>query len=217
MLICGQILLFKPFLSKMILWFAGKLNLIMQILTVVLPYSTTTSNFAISCKSLYKWLTNNGFPIKTSKSNICLQNIDYYRLLLFPEDDICDQAAYNGDLPLLKWARQNGCEWSGWTCAFAAKGGELKVLKWLRKNKCHWGWRTCAYAARDGHLEILKWARKNEAPWNEWTFGYAAHSGQIECLAWALRNSCPIPLNFTEYLTRHPKVKKWARENNYIQ
>lgn len=187
----------------------------MQVLTVIIPYSKTTSNIGISCKAVCKWLSNNGFPIKSSQGGLCIQNIDYYRLLLFSEDDICDQAAYNGDIQLLEWARENVCEWSGLTCAYAAKSGQLKALKWLRKNGCPWGWRTCAYAAQNGHLECLKWARKNEAPWDEWTFNWAAQNGQLECLAWAIRNSCPIPWNFTEYLTRHPKVKQWVEEQGY--
>jgi len=49
----------------------------------------------------------------------------------------------------------------------AAKGGHLEVLKWARENGCPWDEWTCAYAAEGGHLEVLKWARENGCPWDE--------------------------------------------------
>ena len=48
-----------------------------------------------------------------------------------------------------------------------ASGGHLDILKWLRENGCPWNGYTCAYAAMNGHLEVLKWARENGCPWNE--------------------------------------------------
>ena len=44
----------------------------------------------------------------------------------------------NGHLEVLKWARENGCEWNSWTCAYAAQNGHLEVLKWARENGCEW-------------------------------------------------------------------------------
>jgi hypothetical protein len=57
-----------------------------------------------------------------------------------------------GHLEVLKWARENGCPWSEWTCE-RGDGGHLEVLKWARENDCPWDWRTCANAAEGGHLE----------------------------------------------------------------
>jgi hypothetical protein len=88
--------------------------------------------------------------------------------------------AENGYLELLKWARENGCDWDWWTCAYAAKGGHLDVLKWVRQNGCDWDEWTCIYAAKGGHLEVLKWARESGCPWDEWTCIYAAKDGHLE-------------------------------------
>ena len=52
-----------------------------------------------------------------------------------------------------------------YTCKNAAKNGHLEVLKWARENGCPWDWRTCTYAALNGHLEVLKWARENGCLW----------------------------------------------------
>ena len=43
----------------------------------------------------------------------------------------------------------------------AAFGGHLDVLKWARENDCEWDPQTCSWAARNGHLDVLKWARGN--------------------------------------------------------
>ena len=54
----------------------------------------------------------------------------------------------NGHLEVLKWARENGCDWDSNTCSYAAENGHLEVLKWARENGCEWDSDTCAYAAR---------------------------------------------------------------------
>ena len=60
-------------------------------------------------------------------------------------------------------------------CSMIALEGHLEVLKWARENGCEWDYLTCAYAAKNGHLEVLKWARENGCDWNSWTCAYAAH------------------------------------------
>jgi hypothetical protein len=39
------------------------------------------------------------------------------------------------------------------TCAQAAWNGNLEVLKWCRANQCPWIETTCSHAAINGHLE----------------------------------------------------------------
>ena len=103
----------------------------------------------------------------------------------------CRRAAGGGHLDLLKWARDNGCEWDAWTCAHAAEGGHLDVLKWARENGCWWDVWTCAHAAGGGHLDVLRWARENGCEWDEWTCAGAAEGGHLEVLKWAKQNGCP--------------------------
>src|SRR5271165_4484675 len=86
-------------------------------------------------------------------------------------------AAQNGWLDLLKWAKQNGCDWNSSTCSIAAHNGHLEVLKWARENGCKWNSLTCSNAAENGHLEVLKWARENGCDWNSYTCSYAARNG----------------------------------------
>jgi hypothetical protein len=52
------------------------------------------------------------------------------------------------------------------TCSDAALNGHLDVLKWAREKHCSWDYLTCYYAQHRGHLDVLKWARDNGCPYN---------------------------------------------------
>ena len=83
------------------------------------------------------------------------------------DEATCTYAAEGGHLPVLQWARQNGCPWDTRTCSSAAYGGHLSVLQWARQNDCPWDAKTCSSAAYEGHLSVLQWARQNGCPWHE--------------------------------------------------
>src|SRR5271165_1238655 len=94
----------------------------------------------------------------------------------FQKDIVCNIAAENGWIDLLKWARkpEKNCHWDYLTCSYAALNGHLLTLKWARENGCDWDSTTCGSAAYNGHLEVLKWARENGCEWNSNTSSYAA-------------------------------------------
>ena len=77
-------------------------------------------------------------------------------------------------MEVLRWAHENGCDWSAWTCENAAYGGQLEILKWLRANGCPWNSDVCAAAAKYGHVEVLRWARENGCPWTDFDRDRAA-------------------------------------------
>jgi hypothetical protein len=43
-----------------------------------------------------------------------------------------DGAAKSGNLEMLKWARERGCEWDEMTSTGASAGGHLDMLTWAR-------------------------------------------------------------------------------------
>ena len=102
-------------------------------------------------------------------------------------------AAEEGHLPVLEWARQNGCTWDEGTCTGAASRGHLAVLQWARHHGCTWDEDTCARAAGGGHLAVLQWAYKNNCPWSGSTILEAALRNHLHILKWARQQqpSCP--------------------------
>ena len=92
---------------------------------------------------------------------------------------------------LLEWAREHGCPWNEYTCAYAAEGGQLAVLQWAREHGCPWDEATCAMAAKGGHLAVLQWARANGCHWSTYTCTCAAGGGHLAVLQWARAHGCP--------------------------
>ena len=126
--------------------------------------------------------------------------------------DIARYAAGNGNLEVLKWIRDNGCAWNNWTCRNAAAKGNLEVLKWAHENGCEWDEWTCTDAAENGHLKVLKWARDNGCPWNEETCSSAARLGHLEVLKWAHENGCKWGTVTCACATGNLEILKYVRD-----
>ena len=89
-------------------------------------------------------------------------------------------AASMGNLEMVKWMRENGCEWDCWTTGYAAGGGHIELLEWLREQNCPWHPNTCAFAAEIyPQLETLKWLRAQNCPWGWRTCAWAAEYGNL--------------------------------------
>ncbi len=158
------------------------------------------------------------------------------------DDTMCELAAKNGQLDVLKWA--NGCDVSEKLCNNAAKRGHFDVLKWLYINNrlrtyvlceyvakgghlpiliwCHAlnldeydSGGICSEAAKYGHLHVLKWAHENGCFWNSNTCANAAERGQLECLKYARENGCAWDYRIYSNARKHghTELLKWAIEN----
>ncbi len=79
----------------------------------------------------------------------------FFSNLKLEKINLCNESAMHGYFNLFKWARQYGCPWDEWTCAYAAMHGHLKILIWARTNGCPWDDLTCMHAAENGHLDLL--------------------------------------------------------------
>ena len=73
-------------------------------------------------------------------------------------------AAAQGNLDMLKYCCENGCEVHDGTCATAAQFGNLACLEYLRSRNCPWDKRTCEQAHENNHIDVLTYAVKNKAP-----------------------------------------------------
>lgn len=128
-------------------------------------------------------------------------------------DKICQEAAREGRIDVLQWARANRCPWDQSTCAAAAEGGHIDALRWVRVRKCPWDARTCAAAAKGGHLIVLQWLRSNGCPWDTNTCVAAAKRGHLNVLRWAHSKRCPWDARTCAAAAKggHLVVLRWAR------
>ena len=86
-----------------------------------------------------------------------------------------------------------------YTCEYIAWEGNLHILKWARQHGCLWNSRTCAFAAMGGHLDVLKWLRQHGCPWDGWTIQKATEEGNFELRDWAVKHGCARMSASTEF------------------
>jgi len=63
-----------------------------------------------------------------------------------------------GNLDILKYCCEIGCEVHDGTSAAAAQYGHLDCLKYLRSKNCPWDERVCKRAHEENHIDVLTYA-----------------------------------------------------------
>jgi hypothetical protein len=115
----------------------------------------------------------------------------------------CATVALTNNLKLLRWVREEKeCAWDFRTGGIAACKGNLDMLKYCFENGCEVGTGTCAEAAKYGNLDCLKYLRSKNCPWNSWVCKDAHENNHIDILTYAVKNKCP---GFEEYEQFIPK------------
>jgi hypothetical protein len=110
------------------------------------------------------------------------------------QEQFCRRVAETNDLELLRWVREvKECDWDYKTNGTAAHQGNLEMLKYCVENGCEVHAGTCAAAAQCGNLECLKYLREKNCPWKASTVYYARKNNHIDCLNYALEKKCPEP------------------------
>ena len=108
------------------------------------------------------------------------------------QEYFCSGVAQTNDLKLLRWVREEKqCAWDWQTSGEAACRGNLEMLKYCVENGCEVGTGTCAEAAKYGNLDCLKYLRSKNCPWNSWVCKDAHENNHIDILTYAVKNKCP--------------------------
>jgi hypothetical protein len=111
--------------------------------------------------------------------------------------------AQRNDLKLLRWVREEiECAWDFRTSTMAACKGNLDLLKYCCENGCEVGNGTCATAAKFGHLDCLEYLRSKNCPWDEQVCEYAHENDHMDILTYAVKSKC---LGFEAYEQFIPK------------
>ena len=108
------------------------------------------------------------------------------------QEDFCWQVAATNDLKLLRWVREEKeCAWDWQTSGNAAWNGNLDMLKYCCENGCEVHEGTCVAAAKNGHLDCLEYLRSKNCPWDEQVCQFAHERNHIDVLTYAVKNKCP--------------------------
>ena len=130
---------------------------------------------------------------------------------------LTSSAAKGGQLLVLQWLIKHGCPWDDSASYYAAENGHLDVLKWAIDNGCPYDKYTCSYAAKGGHIEVLKWLRSIMCPWNECTSRMAIENNHLDVLEWAVAHGCEkSEVACTIAATKgNLDMLKWLRKNEF--
>ena len=137
-----------------------------------------------------------------------------------------EEAAWLGNLDMLKYCVASGCDITEEATAEAARGGQLECLKYIHEElkipldslaslgaaemghlhileylveRRHDGFQvlSCYIAAENGHLECLKYLHETaKAPWDSDAVRRAYKYNHPECLQYLRDNDCPLPVGW---------------------
>jgi Ankyrin repeats (3 copies) len=104
---------------------------------------------------------------------------------------ICGDAAASGSIEMLRYLKQQGCEYNTNILYAAAVHGRLAVCQFLVAEQCPYDARACSLAAAAGHLETVRFLHESGCPWKHDTIcAEAAESGNIELLQYLKQAGC---------------------------
>jgi len=119
------------------------------------------------------------------------------------QEEFCRSVAFTNDLALLRWVREEkSCAWNCLTSGMAAKIGNLEMLKYCVENGCEVHRGTCADAAKFGNLECLKYLRSKNVKWDRRVCERAHENNHVDVLTYAIEQKCPDFERFLQFIAR---------------
>jgi hypothetical protein len=106
-------------------------------------------------------------------ANLCTLKWLHTEQLCPLQHNLCDYAAFNGDISMLKWCKSKGVAFTATTSYAAIKGQQLSAAQYLRSVACPSHSYACDGAAKRGDLAMLQWLHEH--------VGCASYSEHARC------------------------------------
>lgn len=127
-------------------------------------------------------------------------------------------AASDGDLSVLAWAREIGCDWSETVFLKAVEGGQASTLQFLVDNHCPIPSGTQAFevASQARNLHTLEWLDENKFEYSSFASLAAARIGWVEGVEWLHAHGYPLSRLVSIFSANagHLDVLKFARRKD---
>jgi len=85
-------------------------------------------------------------------------------------------------MEILTYLVEEGCELDAWVCHYAAMNGNLEMIKLARERGVPWDERTMYFAIQNGHDAILAYLLEMRCPGFQMALEYASFAGNLEVL-----------------------------------
>ena len=123
----------------------------------------------------------------------CLKILHRYGTNIKWDEQVCEMAAYNGSLEVLRYLRKHHCPWDDYSYEAAVDSSQIEVLKYLFENNCPIGLgsHVMSACAVKGDLNILKYLHSIGFYWNEQVCAHAVEHNHFDMLKYLHVNNCP--------------------------
>jgi hypothetical protein len=129
-------------------------------------------------------------------------------------------AAEQGDVYMLKWLEEKGCEWNEKTITTVIQNhGNLYLCKWLKRKGCPWdGYTFFMATGYKGHrkMELLQWLLDNGCPWDTQTYSNAIMMDDMTTVKWLREHGCPWDAQafLGAAIRENLDMMKWLKTSN---
>jgi hypothetical protein len=104
-----------------------------------------------------------------------------------------DAAAAAGAYEVLRWLREQGCDWNEFgILSQAASSGNVEMTAWVKQQpgvECDD--EVMFTAAVEGHTAMCEFLHAEQCPWDGTVCDGAARHGHVDTLRWLQDNGCP--------------------------
>ena len=172
-----------------------------------------------------KWLNDNQCPIYLNE-DLCSvsakgNHIEVLKYLIEDMNCPCDSLttsalAGTGNLEILKYCIDKGCEKSDFLYKIACVEGNLHIIKWYHEHFDDIVFDELGYLSiRSGNKDILNWISGHFNEWKQHHFEIACESGDLGVVEWLYNKNCPFNSNSCRDACRagHLHVVKFLKEH----
>jgi hypothetical protein len=132
---------------------------------------------------------------------------------------LCTVAAEKGNVKMLKYLVESGCDVSKYLHIEVALRGHHCVTKWLLENlsdRCPMDESTFAAVCRPSKrsFKAMKYLRRWGCPWDSGAYEYPLSEGNHRKILWLLKHGCPFDRRATRcYISE--KTLRWLEKMGY--
>jgi hypothetical protein len=173
-----------------------------------LPFSSNLLEGAASSRSLSKlqWLhTEQQCPLPRGITCAAARagDVEMLRWLLergceIDAETTASAARTTNNLPVLNYLHEQGCPWHDNVCGFSGFIGDLEQLRWLHAHAGTVDSGVVANAAEGGSVHVFEWLQQQQGvEFTEYTMTSAAYNGQLQLCQWLRAQRCPWDGNAT--------------------
>lgn len=149
-------------------------------------------------------LERNASLCQTAASNNQMEVLKFLHELGCPlSADHVETTARHGNVKCMEYLFDQNCPGFKHAAMVAAQYNQLEILKLLHARGCRWDERDLRAAARHGHLQCLQYLMQQGGPWGKNVCLSAIYGDHFDCFKYVVLQGCPVDWEVEQAAERH--------------